>query len=99
MTKEIVISPDCLKLVKAILKKNIPDRTVVVFGSRVTGDVKPHSDLDLCIMGNQALSFTQLAQLREDFSESSLPIRVDLIDWATLTPSFRKIIQAQALEI
>ncbi len=80
-----------------ILKKTQPKYPVVAFGSRVTGHVKPHSDLDLCIMSDQPLSLTQLAELRKTFSESDLPIRVDIVDWSTLSPQFREIVQKNAV--
>ena len=87
------------QVVKKILNKNIPDRQVIVFGSRITEHYKPHSDLDLCILGDTPLTLKELASLREDFSESDLPIRVDIVDWAAITPEFRAVINAQFLAI
>ena len=40
----------------------------------------------------QPLSLAQLADLTEAFDTSDLPIRVDLVDWATTTEAFRRII-------
>jgi predicted nucleotidyltransferase len=93
----IHLSSQNIQIVKNILKRNIPERHVLVFGSRVTEKFKPHSDLDLCILGETPLSFEQLDNLRESFSESDLPIRVDLVDWATITPEFRKVIKKNQL--
>ena len=93
------LDPNYIHIVKEILKKIIPKRHVVVFGSRVTKTFKPHSDLDLCILGKTPLSFEQLANLRESFSESDLPIRVDLVDWATITPEFRAIIEKNSIKM
>lgn len=89
----IHLNPNDLAIVEEILKKNIPDRKVIVFGSRAGGIPKKHSDLDLCIMGNPSLSLEQEAILKEAFSESDLPMRVDIVNWATLTPDFKKIIE------
>ena len=97
--KTILIEPKYLQIIHDILKKNLPEQKVVAFGSRITNHCKPHSDLDLCVMGKIPLSFTKLDQLREDFSQSTLPFRVDIIDWATLTPEFRKIIQSNHIKI
>lgn len=88
-----------LGLVRDILKKTIPERQVWIFGSRVTQTCKPHSDLDLCVLGDPGLSLQQLADLREAFSESDLPMRVDIVDWATITPEFRAVIEKQAVNI
>jgi type I restriction enzyme S subunit len=32
------------------------------------------------------------ASLRDDFTESDLPFKVDVVDWATTSDSFRRII-------
>lgn len=88
-----------LEIIAAILKKNIGTRQVIAFGSRVTGKYKPHSDLDLCIMGNTPLTISHMAKLKEDFSESNLPFRVDIVDWASLSPDFQKIIKQCFIEI
>jgi len=66
---------------------------VCAFGSRVTGTSKKFSDLDLAILGNAPLSIEVMADLAEAFSESDLPFKVEALDWATTSPSFRKIIQ------
>jgi predicted nucleotidyltransferase len=89
----IDLTPDQLAEVRRILNLYIPGRTVHAFGSRVTGNTKPFSDLDLVIMGETPLDFRQLSSLKDAFAESSLPFRVDLVDWATTTAEFRAIIE------
>lgn len=64
-----------------------------VFGSRVQGNAKPFSDLDLAVMGETALDFRQLAALKDAFADSNLPFRVDVVDWATTSEAFRRIIE------
>jgi uncharacterized protein len=81
-----------IKIVKAILKEHLANKKVVVFGSRVKGTIKPYSDLDLCIMDETPLSLEQLGYLKEAFSESDLPIRVDIVEWAKITPEFKDVI-------
>lgn len=88
----IDLRADHLQWVLDILAKNIPDREVWAFGSRVQGRAKPYSDLDLAVMGEQSLSLVTLAALADDFAESDLPIRVDIVDWATTKDNFRQII-------
>ena len=95
----IQLAPEHLQMVKTILKKYIPKRKVLVFGSRVTSNFKPHSDLDLCILGTRPLSLKQIAILREAFAESDLPMRVDLVDWATSTPQFQDIIKNSSYSV
>lgn len=80
------------EIVRAILKQNLPDTEVRAFGSRVTGRARPYSDLDLVIMTQTSMPLSELAALREAFSESDLPWKVDLVDWASTSANFRAII-------
>jgi predicted nucleotidyltransferase len=92
----IDVSPDQLRLVRSILSAYVPGVEVRAFGSRVDGQAKPHSDLDLAIMTDHPLSPRTAALLREAFSESNLPFRIDIIDWAEISESFRKIIREKS---
>jgi len=95
----IHLRPDELRLVRAILRTYVPGREVRAFGSRVDAKVKPMSDLDLCIMGDDRLQPAALERLRSAFSESTLRMKVDLVEWADLNGSFRTIIQTTATVI
>ena len=88
------IRPDYLKVVKAILRKRIPECEVRVFGSRATGrNLKEHSDLDLAVVGKEKLEPRVLGDLKDDLEESDLPFRVDVLDWNAISPEFRKVIE------
>ena len=91
------LSPHDQEELQRILQQHLSGYTVWAFGSRVTGSHKPYSDLDLVIVTEQPLSLEQLATLRELFDESDLTIRVDLVDWAAASESFRRIIVQQYL--
>lgn len=91
---KIDISPSDLQIVHSILRRHLPNREVRAFGSRVTGTARKYSDLDLVVMGDMPLSLSVSAALSDDFSESDLPFKVDVVDWATTSPGFREIIQA-----
>jgi uncharacterized protein len=86
----IDLSPPQLAEVRAIVGRQLPDCEVRVFGSRVRGTAKPHSDLDLVIVGAAPLGINRLGCLREAFMESDLPMRVDLLDWHAIPESFRR---------
>jgi type I restriction enzyme S subunit len=89
----IDIRPDHWKIVRGILKKHVPERAVWAFGSRATRKAKRFSDLDLAVIGDEPVGIAEWGNLREDFSESDLPFRVDVVDWATTGESFRRIIE------
>lgn len=91
--------PEDLTTVRDILRRHVPTRRVIAFGSRTTGRSKPFSDLDLAILGEVAVASTILAALADDFDESSLPFKVDIVDWATTARSFRDIIARDAVTL
>ena len=78
-----------------ILAEHVPDREVWAFGSRIRKATKEFSDLDLAIIGNEPVAAAILADLNEAFRESHLPFKVDVIDWATTSDHFRRIIEEQ----
>ena len=88
----IEMSPTQLDEVQRILREHVPGCEVRAFGSRVTGRVKPWSDLDLTVIADQPLGFRRLGMLVEAFQESTLPFRVDVLDWHETSPSFQAII-------
>lgn len=89
----INLLPDYLEIVRNILRKHVPGCEVHVFGSRTTCSVKKYSDLDLAIVGKEKLSEKILHSLREDFQESDLPFRVDVLDWNAISKEFQEVIE------
>jgi type I restriction enzyme, S subunit len=89
----IDVSPEQWAIVHAILKRQVPQYAVWAFGSRATWKAKPFSDLDLAIITPQPLSLSTSAALTDDFAESDLPFKVDIVDWAATSAAFRKIIE------
>jgi type I restriction enzyme S subunit len=93
------VRSDHLKIVQDILNKHVPGWEVWAFGSRVTGKATETSDLDLAIIGDTPLDFETLAALRDAFSESRIPYKVDVVDWASISETFRKIITNRKIAI
>jgi predicted nucleotidyltransferase len=89
----IDVRPDHLEIIKAILKQYTPGCEVRIFGSRVTGKAKIHSDLDLALACEQKIASKFLSLLQAAFEESDLPFRVDVLDWKAISPEFRKVIE------
>lgn len=93
----LLISDNEWQQVSTILQRFLPEYEVWAFGSRVNGNAKPYSDLDLAIISEQPIPLPLLAEVAETFSESDLPWKVDLVDWATTSERFRQVIAAQKL--
>ena len=86
-------------IVQDILRRLAPEHEVWAFGSRATGRAKPYSDLDLALISDRPLPLDLSARLAEAFSESNLPWKVDLVDWATADDAFRGIIRSQRVVV
>ena len=79
-------------MVLTVLDKNIPNIKVGVFGSRYNGTAKKYSDLDLIIFGKNRLSQKIISEIREDFEDSDIPFRIDIIDWNAISHEFQRVI-------
>jgi predicted nucleotidyltransferase len=89
----IDINSKHLEVVKSILTKHLRGYEIWAFGSRVDSTAKKYSDLDLVIITDTPVSLITVASVKEAFSESNLPFKVDIIDWSTTSESFKKIIK------
>ncbi len=98
MTSPIRLRPEENRLISSILARHIPSREVRAFGSRVAGNEKPMSDLDLCVMGDRPLPPLERSRLADAFSESLLPFKVDVVFWSDVNPRFRTVIDRTSVE-
>lgn len=93
--KKVDVSSTQLETVLNILKKNLPPNTTVwVFGSRAGKTKKAFSDLDLAIDATAPLLYSTLVNLKNDFEESDLPYKVDVVDWHLIDAAFQARIKA-----
>lgn len=97
--RALTITNEELVIVKQILQTHIPNLEVWAFGSRVKGNAKPYSDLDLAVITKEPLSLQTHADLVDAFSESDLPWKVDIVDWALLTENFKHVVQSQYMVV
>lgn len=96
MMKKIDLDDQHLQIIYSILGDHLPENTTVwMFGSRVTGQAKPFSDVDLLIDMNAPAPLSLLAKLSLAFEESILPFKVDLADASTISQEFKKNIVDQ----
>lgn len=89
----IDVSPHDLKTIQSILAARVPGFEVRAYGSRYHWSAKEYSDLDLAIVGDRPVPPKEMANLRADFEDSDLPFRVDVLDWQTISPEFRRVIE------
>ena len=86
--RTLELDTDSLGIVQAILHRHVPDRPVFAFGSRTRGRARRRSDLDLAIGGTDPIAKRIMTDIKEDFTESDLPIFVDVLEISALDPNF-----------
>jgi predicted nucleotidyltransferase len=77
----VALSERELALVRTVLERNGvgESNAPVIFGSRATGRARRYSDLDIGFAGEPVPS-DALARIEEEFEESELPLRVDVLN-------------------
>ena len=98
-TARVDLRPDHWAIVRNALRQHVPDREVLVFGSRAAGNAKEYSDLDLAIMGDEPLSLRVVSALDEALGESDLPFKVDIVEWARIDDGFRRIVRGHGVVV
>jgi predicted nucleotidyltransferase len=91
----IELDPAYLEEIGRILDRHVAGCEVRVFGSRVTGVAHRYSDLDLAILCPEPLAPEIMEALKDAFSESDLPILVDVADWHDLPEGMRNRIEQE----
>ncbi len=95
MSRRIELTDRHLAQLKHLLAIHVPDAEVWAFGSRIHGSAHEGSDLDL-VLRNPNDPTTKVAgwcALIEALQENSLPILIEVHDWAHLPAAFREEIE------
>lgn len=99
MPPPIHISESDWQEVQRVLSLEIPTLEVWAFGSRARGHAKPYSDLDLADITATPLPLAQRASLTHAFESSDMTIRVDVVDWSSISEAFRRIVSSDKVVI
>lgn len=79
--------------IKQILKDHVPEFKALAYGSRVNGRSAKYSDLDIALIGSRKMDWREIESLKDRFSESDIPIIIDIVDFNAVSESFKKIIE------
>ena len=98
MIGRLALSPDEAGIVHAVLLASAPRPSRIwALGSRATGRARRYSDLDLDIDAGRRFTPSEAESLRDSFTESALPWRVDVVDLQDVSPAFHALIFAEAV--
>jgi predicted nucleotidyltransferase len=98
MNDVLDVSPAHRALLLQFLQQFLPNAGVWAFGSRVKGNARATSDLDLVIFSSPGQK-SQVFALQEALEESSLPFRVDLLVWDEIPEAFKANIRQGYVEL
>jgi predicted nucleotidyltransferase len=92
---QLDLAPRHLAILQSLLAQYVPDAEVWAFGSRVNGNAHEGSDLDLVLRNTRepTLPVTGYFELQEALQKSSLPMLIDIHDWAHLPADFHRNIE------
>lgn len=95
------LRPEWLAIIQHILSTYLPDAEIIAYGSRVTGTAHEGSDLDIVVRNPHKLMMPthNLGGVRDAFSESNLPILIDILDWSQIPESFREEVERSGVVI
>lgn len=88
-----------MEIIKQVINSYV-DRTkykVFLFGSRAKWDFRNTSDYDIGIIWSEKLDYKKLSLLRGQLYE--IPYKVDIIDFYSVRPEFKKLAMKQIVEI
>ena len=73
------------------------DVKIVLFGSRARGDNHPAADVDIGIIPSGGLDNTRIALLHEKIEDLNIPYKVEIVNFAEVSESFKKEALRQAI--
>jgi len=85
--------------INSILEKYLSkEHQVIFFGSYINGKPHKNSDIDIAIKGSDKLDPSLWAKIEEEFDQSDILQKIDLVDYHRVTPEFQKIISETGVD-
>lgn len=91
-----------IEFILTVLKNNIQeeDAKFYIFGSRAKNTYKEYSDIDIAVeIPQKKLSANVLGKILMEFSDSTLPYEVDVIDLNSINEKFKNLITRTLIEL
>ncbi len=88
-----MVDPKTREFIRTTIRSYFPDPAVkaFIFGSRTYHRHHPYSDIDVGVAGDRPVPADTLIRIRELFEKSSLPVHVDVVDFASVSKDFIRI--------
>lgn len=98
---DLALAPSHLQLLQSLLHTHVPHAQVWAYGSRVKGGHHECSDLDIVLRDPQTPTHCLLGveELKAALQDSSLPIIVEVHEWAHFPAAFHRNIERDYIEL
>lgn len=64
---------------------------LIVFGSRVNGQASKWSDIDIGILGSGRIPSNIIGNIKDGLEEMPILYKIDVVDFANVSPEFKNI--------
>jgi len=81
---------DVLKKVRNIVRQDLPDAKLILFGSWVKGNALPESDLDIGILDTKKIPFALYVQMKVKIDAIATLRKIDFVDLNNVDENFRQ---------
>jgi len=86
-------------IIKSILLPYNDKYNFYYYGSRVKGNFRFLSDLDIMIRGTELATLSDIDDMKDKFDKSNLPYIVNISDYHNLDEDFYKLIKTDLVKI
>jgi len=84
-------------LLLKIIKQELPDCHIILFGSRARRTNHPGSDIDIALDTNGRIDIRAIGRIKEVIDESNIPFFVDVVDLHAVSPAMREEIMKEGV--
>ncbi len=86
-------------IIKSVLEPYKDKYNFYYYGSRVKGNFRFLSDLDIMVRGIELANLSDINDIKDKFDKSNLPYVVNISDYHNLDENFYKLIETDLVEI
>ncbi len=86
-------------IIKSVLEPYKDKYNFYYYGSRVKGNYRFLSDLDIMVRGIELVNLSDINDMKDKFDKSNLPYVVNIADFNNLDEKFYKLIEADLVKI
>ncbi len=88
-----------LKVARIVKREVDVKYRLFIFGSRVEGAHHPKADIDIGILADQPIDPIKLAYIREEIDSISTLLKIDFVDFSSVSQEFRQIAMKKTKDI